>query len=417
MALPLEYKWCNITSVYVDSNSVFIEKNGILSLVIAVLAFYIVALKKIYMTIGFLKKRSPKVFELIFISSFWVLLFTAPLFFQWINTHAINWKVIFHVCVDYLPLLVIFCINRSLLIPEFLFKTRFSLYLFSVILLISLTVFGSVTIREQLAPEQTPMVRRQASLHFPDSSKIIKQRDRRGPEAPMDATPPYINLILLSILIVGFDTGMKLSVNWAQTRQQKAEIEKENIKNELAFLRNQISPHFLMNTLNNIHSLIDFDTKEAKRAVAKLSVLMRHLLHGNDKIPTPLDKEINFISSYIELMKLRFCEDVDIQFNLPEQLPNIAIPPLLFTNILENAFKYGISYEQKSFVHINLIIHPNELEFSISNSLHEKKNTSEGSGIGIANTEKRLRLLYKNDYTFTYTKTENVFNSTIKIPI
>ncbi|WP_445735778.1 sensor histidine kinase [Mariniflexile sp.] len=369
------------------------------------------------MNLEFLDKRNSKSFELIFISSFWGLLFTAPLFFQWINKDTINWKIIFNIWFDYLPLFIIFCINRYILIPLFLFKSRPSFYLLFATLLIALTVLGSITIRKQLNPQQTPPSHGEALLQFPDSNKALKQRMTGKEETPMSTTPPYINLILLSILFVGFDTGMKLSVKWAQALQQKAEIEKENIKNELAFLRNQISPHFLMNTLNNIHSLVDFDTKEAKSSIAKLSVLMRHLLYESDETPTALVKEINFINSYIELMKLRFCEEVDIQFNSPEQLPDITIPPLLFTNILENAFKYGISYEKKSFVHISLLIHNNELEFSVSNSVHKKIKTTQQSGIGIENTEKRLKLLYNTNYTFTHTEQENVFISTIKIPI
>ena len=369
------------------------------------------------MNLEFLNKRNSKIFEFSFISAFWLLLFTAPLFFQWINVDKINWNIIFNVWFDYLPLLIIFCINRIILIPQFLFKSRISLYIISVTLLIALTVIGSITIRQLENPQQAPPLHGQNLLQLPDSNKEFKERKTGNHEAPMSSTPPYINLILLSILLVGFDTGMNLSVKWAQGLQQKAEIEKENIKNELAFLRNQISPHFLMNTLNNIHSLVDFDTKEAKSSIAKLSVLMRHLLYESDATPTTLTKEINFINSYIELMKLRFSEEIDIQFNLPEQLPDITIPSFLFTNILENAFKYGISYDEKSFVHINLYIHKNELEFNISNSLHKKKKITEQSGIGIENTEKRLKLLFKNNYTFTHTEHDKIFNSTIKIPI
>ncbi|QXP59691.1 sensor histidine kinase [Olleya sp. HaHaR_3_96] len=369
------------------------------------------------MNLEFLNKRNSKIFELIFISSFWLLLFTAPLFFQWFNRDSIKWNIIINVWFDYLPLLIIFCINRGVLIPFLLFKSRLSFYVLSVVLLITLTVLGSITIRKQLNPQQTPPLHGQTLLQFPDSNKDLKQRKTGNQEAPLSTTPPYINLILLSILLVGFDTGMTLSVKWAQGLQQKAEIQKENIKNELAFLRNQISPHFLMNTLNNIHSLIDFDTKEAKSAIAKLSVLMRHLLYESDATPTTLVKEVNFIKSYIELMKLRFCEEVTILFNLPETLPDITIPSLLFTNILENAFKYGISYENKSFVHINLLLHKNELEFSILNSVHKHKRSEQQPGIGLKNTEKRLKLIYNTNYTFTHAEDGNVFSATIKIPI
>jgi LytS/YehU family sensor histidine kinase len=210
---------------------------------------------------------------------------------------------------------------------------------------------------------------------------------------------------------------MKLSVKGARVEGEKAKLEKEIIKSELAFLRNQISPHFLMNTLNNIHSLIDFDTKEAKHSIARLSTLMRHLLYESDETPTPLTKEIKFITSYVELMKLRYCDEVDIRLEIPENLPNISIPPLLFTNVLENAFKYGISYETKSFVYITLLIHDNKLEFRTLNSLHKKLNTVNKSGLGIENTKKRLKLLYNNNYTFTYTEKEDVFSAIINIPI
>lgn len=364
-----------------------------------------------------LNKQSSRFFESTFIILFWVLLFILPLFYQWVNSDAIQWNVIFNVWIDYLPLLIIFCVNRFLLTPLFLFKKKTFVYLLSVITVIALTVVASITIRKEI-PSQAPFPQHnRVGLQFPNSNKTVIKQAPENRQAPAGTLPPYINLILLSILLVGFDTGMKLSVKWAETQQQKAEVEKENIKNELAFLRNQVSPHFLMNTLNNIHALVDFDTIEAKRSIAKLSTLMRYLLYESNDKPIPLNKEIKFIESYVELMKLRFCDDVRIQLNLPDNPPNISIPTLLFTNILENAFKYGISYEEASFVDINLVVYSNELEFTIKNSVHEKFKTFENSGIGIENTKKRLKLLYNTNYVFTCAEHENVFSSTIKIPI
>ncbi|MHA7944006.1 sensor histidine kinase [Formosa sp. 3Alg 14/1] len=364
-----------------------------------------------------LNTQRSRFFESTFIFLFWILLFVLPLFYQWINSHTIRWNVIFNVWIDYLPLLLIFCINRFILTPILLFRNKKILYVTSVIVVIALTVMGSMLLRSNIPSQNRSQIQKHVGLQFPNSNKVGKPQGGLERQAGAGTYPPYVNLILLSILLVGFDTGMKLSVKWAETQQQKAEVEKENIKNELAFLRNQVSPHFLMNTLNNIHALVDFDTKEAKSSIAKLSVLMRHLLYESNDKPIALSKEIKFIESYAELMKLRFHEDVKIELNLPENPPNISIPTLLFTNILENAFKYGISYEQKSFVHIALSIHDSILEFTIRNSVHDKFKTSESSGIGIQNTEKRLKLLYNNNYTFTYSEIENVYNSTIKIPI
>lgn len=364
-----------------------------------------------------LNKQPTSFFESTFIFLFWILLFVLPLFYQWINSHTIRWNVIFNVWIDYLPLFIIFCVNRFVLTPFFLFKNKKVLYISSVIIVIGLTVIGSIFIRKEFSYQNINPQQKRVGLQFPNTNKAAKPQRGVEPKAGAGTYPPYVNLILLSILLVGFDTGMRTSVKWAEAQQQKAEVEKENIKNELAFLRTQVSPHFLMNTLNNIHALVDFDTKEAKRSIGKLSVLMRHLLYEPSDKPIPLTKEIKFIESYVELMKLRFCEDVKIKLNLPKNPPNISIPTLLFTNILENAFKYGISYEQESFVYINLFIQENELEFTIQNSVHEKLKSVEKSGIGIENTEKRLRLLYNDDYVFTYTAYENVYNSTIKIPI
>ncbi|WP_159023734.1 sensor histidine kinase [Formosa sp. L2A11] len=364
-----------------------------------------------------LNKQSSRFFESTFIFLFWILLFVLPLFYQWINSDTIRWNVIFNVWIDYLPLLIIFCVNRFILTPFMLFNNKKVLYLASVIIVIVITVLGSIFMRKAVPSQEVNQPAKRVGLQFPNSNKKVKHQVDFGKQAAAGTYPPYVNLILLSVLLVGFDTGMKLAVKWAETQQQNAEVEKESVKNELAFLRNQVSPHFLMNTLNNIHALVDFDSAEAKRSIAKLSVLMRYLLYESNDKPIALDKEIKFIESYVELMKLRFHEDVKILLNLPENTPNISIPPLLFTNILENAFKHGISYEHKSFVYINLLLHENELEFTIKNSVHEKFKTAEQSGIGIENTQKRLKLLYNSDYVFTCAEKENVFTSTIKIPI
>jgi LytS/YehU family sensor histidine kinase len=166
---------------------------------------------------------------------------------------------------------------------------------------------------------------------------------------------PLLNSVFIGILILGFDLGLRTSFKWSRLEQQRTQLEKENIKNELAFLRNQLSPHFFMNTLNNIHSLIDIDTEEAKESIIRLSHLMRHLLYDSEDESIPLSKEVNFIQSYVELMKLRYTDKVKVSFTVDSDTSNISIPPLLFTSLIENAFKYGVSYKQKSFINIEKI--------------------------------------------------------------
>lgn len=360
-----------------------------------------------------MKKTISKLFDPLFVIVFWFALFALPLIFHWINNPGINWNFILKIWSDYLPLLIIFIVNRVVLIKSFLYKSKPLLYILSVVALITITVIGTQQLTQQKKnpPNDYGMLR----FSTPNQAKPMGRFNRHKP--PQGAYPSYVNLILLSFLLVGFDTGTKLSVKWARTERQKAELEKENIKNELAFLRNQISPHFLMNTLNNIHSLADFDVKEAKSSIARLSILMRHLLYESDENPTALTKEIKFIESYIKLMQLRFTDDVEVRLELPKNIPDISIPPLLFTNILENAFKYGISYNDKSFVHIIINCTDINLEFSVRNSIHKRSLDTKNKGIGIVNTQKRLQLLYNQNYIYTYSEMENVFSAIIKIPI
>jgi LytS/YehU family sensor histidine kinase len=231
-----------------------------------------------------------------------------------------------------------------------------------------------------------------------------------------DSIPPFANFLILAILLVGFDAGLIIAMRWANLEQEKMKLQNESIENQLAILKNQVSPHFFMNTLNNIHALVDIDSDEAKKAIIKLSKLMRHLLYDSEDRMTPIKKEISFIESYIELMRLRFSDKVTITLNIQNNIPDKVIPPLLFTSLLENAFKHGISYHQESFIKVTMSFTENELFFEIENSNHFKK--SEGaSGIGLENTKKRLALIYKNKYTLAINETEKIYRVNLSVPI
>ena len=134
------------------------------------------------------------------------------------------------------------------------------------------------------------------------------------------------------------------------------ETEKEKLNSELAFLKNQISPHFFFNTLNNIYSLISINAEDSQKAVLKLSKLMRYLLYESEQGNTKLSNEIDFMNNYIDLMKLRMNDKVDLTVSFPKKYEDKNIPPLLFIPFIENAFKHGISYREKSFIDINMMV-------------------------------------------------------------
>jgi LytS/YehU family sensor histidine kinase len=222
---------------------------------------------------------------------------------------------------------------------------------------------------------------------------------------------------MISVLVVGFNATIKLSIKGQAEEQKNKELEKEKLQTELAFLRNQVSPHFLMNTLNNIHALVDLNPEDAKESIVKLSRLMRYLLYDSENGKTKLVKEIEFIKSYVDLMKLRLVSNVDIQLSFPDEIPDVEIPPLLFISLVENAFKHGISYQAESYILIFLQIHEKHLFFRIKNSLHKKTKPREEGGIGLANLKKRMELIYGTDFSLSVTETENSFETNIKIPL
>ncbi|MDA3890034.1 MAG: histidine kinase [Salinivirgaceae bacterium] len=245
-----------------------------------------------------------------------------------------------------------------------------------------------------------------------------KNPNRRPPlQHPPGQFPPYVSVFLVSALILGFDTGIKASMKWTEREKQLALLENESVQNQLAFLKNQISPHFFMNTLNNIHALIDIDTEEAKESIIKLSKLMRYLLYESEEGKVPLVKEFEFINSYVNLMKLRFSEKVKIDLNFSEKIPDKLIPPMLFTSLIENAFKHGISYKEESFIQIDFLTTESRIVFEIRNKKTETANDSKHSGIGIENTKKRLDLLYGNNYQMDIIENNDDFMVNLTIPI
>jgi LytS/YehU family sensor histidine kinase len=229
--------------------------------------------------------------------------------------------------------------------------------------------------------------------------------------------PPFVNIFIIAILVIGFDTGLRMIFRWTKLEQEKTLLEKENVQNQLAFLRTQISPHFFMNTLNNIHAQIDIDTEEAKESIIKLSKLMRHLLYESQDEKTLLKKELEFIKSYVNLMKLRFSDKVKIKLLVPDQIPEKEIPPLLFTSVIENAFKHGISYSSASYINIRIDILEDELQVEIANSKTAQKNEKDNNGIGLENTRKRLELLYPAKYTFRVIDNDEDFTVLISVPL
>lgn len=376
------------------------------------------------------ENKSTHLIEILILAFIWLALFASPLV-VWSGKDSLNWGVIFDAWLRLLPFLGLSLLNHFILVPFLFFRkmSRFfavatvTLVLFSV----SFVLMQNHKDNQRPGPDNRPMFRDVppdepgiTDLEFGQQLPIRPERRIQPWHPAPGSLPPYLNTFIISLLIMGFDTGMRSIFRSTNTEREKEKLEKEKVKSELAFLRNQISPHFFMNTLNNIHSLIDFDGNAAKDAVIRLSKLMQHLLYDSDKDTIPLKDEIAFIQSYTELMKLRVNEKVNVSLNIQTEDPGVEIPPLLFTSLIENAFKYGVSYRGKSFINISLVTSNNQLTFAISNSMIPGKVhilESGNSGIGLDNTRKRLELLYSKRFQMVVTNAEGVFTVTLTLPL
>jgi len=348
----------------------------------------------------------------------WIILFASPLLFGQFQ-EGINWDHIFDIWTNQLPLLGLFLVHRFILMPLLFFKGRKIIYFSITALLILVGAFFiySFDSRQDLPP---PPPHEMIDRPFEGPSEEVLGREPPPPLPPRQNNrgpiPSYANFLILAVLMVGFDAGLQLSMRWFGLEQDKFKLQKENVENQLAFLRNQISPHFFMNTLNNIHALVDIDSEQAKQSIVKLSNLMRHLLYDSEDDKTPIKKEVEFIQSYVELMRLRFTDKVTIDVAIPNEIPDKSVPPLLFTSLLENAFKHGVSYNHPSFIKIAMSFTENRLNFKVENSNHHKRS-DEPSGIGIENTRKRLDLLYNNSYELNISDYDKKYTVNLNIPL
>ncbi len=373
-----------------------------------------------------IKITSLKITEILLIILVWIVLIAAPLLLNY-NSYN-NWLETITPIEVIIPLAITFIVNRFILVPNFLFKKRTTLYLvFVTVIIATITttsyyyndIIVSLTPSSQNDPDFMHMPHHEfsPSTMFGPPMGGQQMGGQPGNDMARPNMPPFINVLIFSVLLVGFDTGLRTSYRFMEAEKEKSQLEVKNVQSQLAFLRNQVSPHFFMNTLNNIHSLIDINTEEAKESVIQLSKLMRHLLYDSEIDNIDIDKELNFITNYVELMRLRCSNKVKINFNRPKHIPPKKIPPLLFTSYIENAFKHGISYREKSYINITVFCTNDIFILEVENTNHAKISDKNSSGIGMENSKKRLDLIYDKDYHLDITENAKIYNIKLTIPL
>lgn len=338
----------------------------------------------------------------------WFLVFLGPYLKNLQHTDPLAMKRMVGEWIFLAVLLVVFLINLYILVPKLLFNNKRSKYGLILGITILAGIFVDVILHQLFVSHEI--------ANIPDH---LYDFNNEAPFAQFSLVGTVFNNLIVSVLIIGSSTAFELLYKWLDAEKIRKDLEKEQLKTNLALLRHQVSPHFLMNTLNNIHSLIEMDAAKAQNEVERLSILMRYLLYESAHNTIELKKEIEFIKSFVSLMQLRHSEEVDVKIVFPGKIPDVKIPPMLFISLLENAFKHGVSYPLKSYIYFEIKLDSTSLFCFIKNSKHNKTVNSQGeySGIGLENIKESLKLLYEDNFEFTIFDRETEFEVNLKIPL
>lgn len=308
-------------------------------------------------------------------------------------------EAFFEFAVKFPFYLLVVYVNLYYFIPQFLLKGRYVLYFILLTLSTLVAVSFFLTLINHLIYIN----------YCPSGYK---------PNMPFDPKLT-IKRMFDMVSIFGMTTGIKLTKDWIGHQEKLKDLEKQNLKNELEFLKSQIQPHFFFNTLNNLYSLTLKKSDLAPEVVLKLSDLMSYMLYESDSQETTLRKEIEHIKNYLDLESLRFGKRLHLQLSILGETDLKKIPPLLLLPFIENAFKHGTSHETGEIhLQIKLQVNANQLLFEVTNPRFEHaQSRKKHKGLGLKNVIRRLDLLYANRYVLNIQPTAKEYFISLQLPL
>lgn len=329
-------------------------------------------------------KKSWQIFWHIFFWAFCILFLVLIAH----TSSQINNRTIFILIIVYGAINIsLFYINYLVLIPRLLDTKKYRLYV--VAALVTIVLFSLIKYGIAMEFRSIVLVRAQGM--------VIK---------PVQ----YItSTVLTSIVFIFLSLILQFTVDWFINERVQRKLENERLVAELAFLKSQINPHFLFNSLNSIYSLAYQRSETTPEAILKLSEIMRYMLYECNDNKVDLAKELQYLHSYIDLQKIRFGQKAYVDFKVNGAITNQRIAPLLLIAFIENAFKHGVANNPANPIKLQIDIHKEKLRFYIQNNKHRLNRDAVG-GIGLSNVSRRLNLLYPDahqleikDETDTYT--------------
>jgi hypothetical protein len=330
--------------------------------------------------------------------------------------------------------ILLFYLNYYFLLPRFFEKKKYALYFSTTILAITLVCAADIYLRSHVpgimpgpiresvmrlrnAPEpiRTYFIDSMSASSFPDvPPERFRQRLTTRSEPVLFFS---INRTLSTCLFLLLLGGMiRLAYSFIKNQNEKRNLENANLYAEVNFLKSQINPHFLFNTLNSIYSQAHARSENTEFSILKLSELLRYSLYDSGADKVPLADDIQYINNYIDLQRLRLSPKVKLNYKVGGYPDGKFIAPLLLISFIENAFKHGISYTQASVITIDIKIFEETLTLTVSNPIVEKDSFAPG-GLGLKNVTRRLELLYPHQYKLLFHHSGDQYTVNLKVPL
>ena len=271
--------------------------------------------------------------------------------------------------------IALFYFNYLLLIPLFLDKKKYKLYALAVIITIAL--LGVAKYGIALAFKHWVLIRMSGAV--------------------VGFGAYFLSTVFTSIIFIFLSVVLQFTLDWFTNERVQRDLENQRLTAELAFLKSQINPHFLFNSLNSIYSLAYQKSDTTPEAILKLSEIMRYMLYESNDNKVDLSKELQYLQNYIDLQKIRFGKRAYVDFEVNGQVTNQRIVPLLLIAFIENAFKHGVANDAAAPIKLIINVSDGNLSFYMENKKHLLNRDASG-GIGLINVKRRLDLLYPGNY-------------------
>jgi LytS/YehU family sensor histidine kinase len=224
----------------------------------------------------------------------------------------------------------------------------------------------------------------------------------------------FLSTLISSLIFIFLSTVLKFTTDWFLNERVQRDLENQRLTAELSFLKSQINPHFLFNSLNTIYSLAYQQSETTPEAVLKLSEIMRYMLYECNDNKVDLDKELKYLQNYIDLQKIRFANKAFIDYSVIGEVDHQRIVPLILISFVENAFKHGVANDPEHPIVLALTVTETKLNFYVHNKKHQHNRDAAG-GIGLNNVQRRLNLLYPGKYNLTIHNEEDTYSCELSL--